>query len=318
MRVLVTGGTGFVGRAVVQALAGCGHEVRVLARRADQPSARQLAESTGCVLVPGSILDETALAAACAGVDAVVHLVGIILERGPQTFARIHVEGTRRVVEACRTAGVRRLLHMSAIGTRPHAVSPYHRTKWQGECAVRESGLDWTIFRPAVIYGPGDGFCRVLALGMKPPLRWLSLGLQPMVGEGDVLIQPVRVDEVAGAFARALEVPAASGATYELGGPALPFKDLLHCLAAAHGTRIHPVPVPRELAYAGAALIEWLSPWKIPTPGHLAMLEEDQRVDASPALRDLGFDPRPFARGLDYLQCGGAEQRQPGARSGRG
>jgi NADH dehydrogenase len=301
MRVLVTGGTGFVGRAVVHELARRGHSVRVLARHIHTAPARTLAERTGCSLVPGSILDPAALAAACAGTDAVIHLTGIIRETADQTFARIHAEGPRRIVDACRAAGVPRLLHMSASGTRPHAISAYHRTKWQGECAVRESGLNWTIFRPAVIYGPGDGFCRLLALPMIPPLRWLTAGIVPMIGDGSTLVQPVRVDEVAAAFAQALNLPPTALTTFELGGPPIPFRLLLETLAAAHRVRIHPLPLPREFAYAGAALVELLSPWKIPTPGHVAMLEEDQRADTTPARLALGFHPRSFAQGLDYM-----------------
>jgi NADH dehydrogenase len=301
MHVLVTGGTGFVGRAVVHELARRGHKVRVLARHIHTAPARALAEGTGCRLVPGSILDPTSLTSACAGTDAVIHLTGIIRETADQTFARIHAEGTRRVVEACRAVGVLRLLHMSASGTRPHAVSAYHRTKWQGECAVRKSGLLWTIFRPAVIYGPGDGFCRLLALPMIPPLRWLTAGIVPMIGDGSTLVQPVRVDEVAAAFAQALDLPSTALTTFELGGPPIPFRVLLETLAAAHRVRIHPLPVPREFAYAAAALVEILSPWKMPTPDHVAMLEEDQQADSTPARQLLGFQPRPFAQGLDYI-----------------
>lgn len=296
--ILVTGGTGFVGRAVVRQLTGQGRLVRALARHPHHPSAQTLAKETGCALAAGDVLNPDALDRAMEGITAVIHLVGIIRETGAQTFARVHGEGTRQVVAACRRHRIRRLLHMSASGTRAHAPAPYHRGKWAGECAVRDSGLDWTIFRPAVIYGPGDGFCRLLALPMRPPLRWLTGGVVPMIGEGATLVQPVRVDEVAEAFARALDLPGALGQIYELGGPPIPFRQLLEELATAHGVRIHPIPLPRELAYAGAWLVEALSPWKIPTPGHVMMLEEDQRADTSPAARDLGFAPLPFRLGL--------------------
>lgn len=297
--ILVTGGTGFVGRSVVRALCRAGKPVRVLVRRADAAVARALRAETGCTIVAGSVTDPGSLGAAMEQVTEVVHLVGIIMERGNQTFARIHDEGTGHVVAACRAAGVRRLVHMSASGTRAHAVSPYHRTKWRGECAVRGSGLDWTIFRPAVIYGPGDGFCSVLRLPMIPPLRWLTWGFVPMIGDGSTLMQPVHVEEVAAAMVRSLDVPAAVGKTYELGGVSLPFRTLLLRLAEEAGVRIHPVAVPEEFAYGGAACIEALSPWKIPTPGHVAMLLEDQRADTTPAEHDLGFRPRVFADGLE-------------------
>ncbi|MDX6766298.1 MAG: complex I NDUFA9 subunit family protein [Candidatus Methylacidiphilales bacterium] len=296
--ILVTGGTGFVGRAIVRELHRRGHHARVLARHPESAAALRLQSETGCTLVAGSVTDPSSLQAAMTGVTGVIHLVGIIFERGSQTFSTIHAQGTRNLVDACHAAGVRRLLHMSASGTREHAVSAYHRTKWQGECAVRASGLDWTIFRPAVIYGPGDGFCSIFVRQMTPPLRWLTGGIIPMVGDGTTLMQPVHVDEVAGAFARALDTPASIGKTFELGGPPLPFRVVLETLARQNGVRIHPLAVPVEFAILGAWFIEAVSPWKIPTPGHVAMLEEDQQADTSPAAADLDFHPLPFAAGL--------------------
>lgn len=292
--ILVTGGTGFVGRAVVRELARRGRKVRVLARHTTNDAAITLQKETGCEFFPGSITDPSSLAAALKDAEAVIHLVGIIMERGTQTFERIHAQGTRNVVAACEAAGVRRLIHMSASGTREHAVSAYHQTKWQGECSVRGSRLDWTIFRPAIIHGPGDGFCSLLVRQMTPPLRWLTGGIVPMIGDGSVLVQPVHVDDVASAFAQSLEQPASISRTYELGGPPIPYRELLLTLAERAGVRIHPLAVPREFAYLGAGLVEILSPWKIPTPGHVAMLEEDQRADTSPAERDLGFKPQAF------------------------
>lgn len=302
--ILVTGGTGFVGRAIVRELVRLNFPTRVLARRTDSAPARALQRTTECHLVAGSVNDPASLTAALEDVDAVIHLVGIIFEKGVQTFSRVHAEGTRNVVAACQVSGVTRLIHMSASGTREHAVAPYHRTKWEGECAVRASGLEWTIFRPAIIYGPGNGFCSILVRQMTPPVRWITGGVMPMIGDGSVLMQPVHVDEVAAAFVRSLTAPASIGQTYELGGPPISYQQLLMELAASHHVRIHPVAVPREFAYAGAGLIEVLSPWKIPTPGHVAMLEEDQRADTSPARRDLGFHPLPFARGLKELRAG--------------
>lgn len=292
--ILITGGTGFVGRAVVRELACRGRKVRVLARHTDSETAKTLQRDTGCELAAGSVTEPASLAPALQGITGVIHLVGIIMERGTQTFERIHAQGTRNVVAACEAAGVRRLVHMSASGTREHAVSAYHKTKWQGECAVRGSRLDWTIFRPAIIHGPGDGFCSLLVRQMTPPLRWLTGGIVPMIGDGSVLVQPVPVDDVAAAFAQSLEQPASIGRTYELGGPPITYRELLFTLAERAGVRIHPLAVPRELAYLGAGLVEILSPWKIPTPGHVAMLEEDQRADTSPAERDLGFRPQTF------------------------
>ena len=144
---------------VVQRLLSRGHTVRVLAR-GTRPGLAMATET-----VPGSVLRPETLPAACGGVDAIIHLVGIISEVGDQTFERVHTEGTRNILQAAQSEGLRRFIHMSALGTRPNAVARYHRSKWMAEEAVRSSGLDWTIFRPSLIYGPGDGpFDRVIRM----------------------------------------------------------------------------------------------------------------------------------------------------------
>src|SRR5205809_619860 len=174
-RVFVTGATGFVGRAVIQALRGEGYVVRCLVRRGSEPSLRgvgAIERVEGDVLAP-QLLDE-----GMAGCGAVVHLVGIIREHiaTNTTFYRVHVQGTVNVVAAAAAAGVRRYVHMSALGAREGAPSRYHRTKWAAEEVVRACGLPWTIFRPSVIYGRGDGFVSPLArlvrrFPVAPPLR---------------------------------------------------------------------------------------------------------------------------------------------------
>src|SRR6185436_7312964 len=157
MKVLITGGTGFVGRAIASELQRAGHEVHLLARgqsRTDMPSGRKVPGQ----IHSGNILEPGSLPAAFSGMDAVIHLVGIISEAGEQTFENVHTRGTENVARAAQQAAVKRFLHMSALGTRPGAAARYHRSKWAAEELVRASGLDWTIFRPSIIYGPGDGF----------------------------------------------------------------------------------------------------------------------------------------------------------------
>jgi len=184
MRVLITGATGFVGRAVCEAVVREGHSVRGMARG----SRSQALETpdAGMDWFRGSVLSPDDLRRALQGCDAVIHLVGIIGEIGDQTFERVHQEGTLRVVEAALSSGVRRMIHMSALGTRPAAVSRYHQTKWAAEEAVRGSGLDWTVFRPSVIYGPGDGFVNLFARMS----RWSPV--LPVIGRGTALLQRCR------------------------------------------------------------------------------------------------------------------------------
>src|SRR5687768_55908 len=155
MRVFVTGGSGFVGRAVVAELLGRGHAVTLLVHRGAVDGL------TGDVrTVRGDLFDDAALDAGMAGCDAAIHLVGIIFEKPANgvTFDRVHHQGTRHLVDGARRAGVRRYVHMSALGTRPNAASEYHRTKHLAEEYVRASGLDWTILRPALIHGPRGEF----------------------------------------------------------------------------------------------------------------------------------------------------------------
>jgi NADH dehydrogenase len=212
VNVLVTGGTGFVGQVVVRELQAAGHTPRVLARSAPRTPPPPASNTVSPQWVRGNILDPQTLVSACAGTDAVVHLVGIISEQPPLTFENVHVIGTQHVLDAARACGVRRFVHMSALGARPNAPSRYHQTKWRAEEAVRTSGLDWTIFRPSIIHGPGDAFVNLFArLSRFSPVL-------PVIGSGTHLLQPIPVACVAQAFARALEQPAPSHQTYDLCG----------------------------------------------------------------------------------------------------
>ena len=233
MKVLVTGGTGFVGRAVVAALAREGHQPMLLARRPETPAVRRLAAATGAMVFAGDVVEPDTLTDAFAGAEAVVHLVGIIGECGPATFDRVHRTGTENALAAAREAsGIRRFIHMSALGTRPRAASRYHQTKWAAEEAVRASGLDWTVFRPSVIFGPGDQFLNLFARMS----RWTPV--LPLMGSGQGRLQPVAVEDVATAFARALTAPRAVGQVFDLCGPGtLPPGQGLHALLAARAPR---------------------------------------------------------------------------------
>lgn len=291
MKVLVTGGTGFVGRQVVGRLASGGHEVRVLARaRSASPGSRDV--------FPGSILRPETLAPACVGCDAVIHLVGIIAEVGEQTFERVHVDGTRNVLRAAAAAGVGTFVHMSALGARPGAPSRYHQTKWAAEELVRASGLRWTVFRPSIIHGPGDAFVNFFArMG-----RWSPV--VPVIGSGRGLLQPVAVDDVARCFAGALTLPAAAGRTYDLVGlDRLSLREVLEAIAMVTGRRRLLLPIPRPLARMQAAAMETIWPRLLHRApplnrDQILMLAEDNVGDPAPMMRDFGIDPEPFREAI--------------------
>ncbi|MCH7813845.1 MAG: NAD(P)H-binding protein [Planctomycetes bacterium] len=216
--VLLTGGTGFVGRAVLAELLAQEHRVTALVRSPEKLEA-VVADLDGdrVQAVEGTLFDAPRLGDAFQGCQAVIHLVGIIMETpsSGQTFDRIHRQGTQAVVDAAVAAGVRRFVHMSALGSRPEAKSRYHGSKWAGEEIVRSSGLDWTLFRPSIIHGPQGEFMELLktfACGLIPPVM-------PYFGSGRARLQPVSVRDVAHCFVSALNRPETVGQTYDLGGP---------------------------------------------------------------------------------------------------
>ena len=291
MTVLVTGGSGFVGREIVRQLLAGGYTPRVLARGTH-------GAETGVESVRGSILQPETLTAACAGCAAVIHLVGIISEVGRQTYERVHTEGTRNVIEAAQAAGVPRYVHMSALGTRPNAIARYHRSKWAAEECVRASGLAWTIFRPSLIYGAGDGFVNLFARMS----RWSPV--LPVMGSGRNLVQPIAVADVARCFVAALTQPASVGQTYDLcGRERFSFTAVLDEILAATGRHRPKVHIPLPLARFQAAVLEWVFPTLLRQApplnrDQLLMLAEDNIGDPEPAMRAFGFEPVKFREGI--------------------
>lgn len=294
MLIAVTGATGFVGRHIATVLARRGHAVRALVR---SPSQARALETLGVELVPGDLADAAALATLTRGASAVVHLVGIIMETGRATFHAVHVEGTRRVVEAARAAGVGRFVYMSAVSARDEPdATPYHRTKWQAEQLVRTSGLSHAVFRPSIISGPESPPIRTLARLH----RWSPV--VPVFGDGHFPTQPVWVEDVARAFALAVEQPALAGA-FELGGPeVLTYEEFL--LAIGRAAR-HPRPLvhlPLGLARAAAAAFDLLGAAAPLTSDQLQMLVEGSATPANAIESVFGIRPVPFEQGLNrYL-----------------
>jgi NADH dehydrogenase len=223
VKIGVTGGTGFVGSTIVSKLLTEGHDITLLVRNIPETGP---GEQNNIQYVKGNVVTGEGLGMLVDGKDAVIHLVGIIREAGGNTFDGVHRKGTENVIREAKNAGVRKLVHMSALGTRVNAVSAYHQSKWAGEEAVRSSGLDWTIFRPAIIFGPGDSFINMLAdMMMKSPVM-------PVFGGGKNLMQPVYVDDVARAFSEAVAQSWSTGRVYELGGPnVISFKGILKTIS---------------------------------------------------------------------------------------
>jgi len=291
-RVFVTGGSGFVGSFVIGELLRRGYGINALAHHGTiaNPSVRAVA---------GDLFNPSSLDEGIRGCDAIIHLVGIIAEKPSKgtTFERIHVEGTRCIVDAARRNQVRRLVHMSALGTRPNAVSQYHHTKWKAEEYVRGSDLDWTILRPSLIHGPG-GFMKMEAAWARkssPPfvaMPYFGGGLLGLRGGG--LLQPIYVGDVARAFVDAIEKPQTIRRTYELAGPGRFTWPQFHRAAAGgvvgHRRLTAPMPawVAKLLAAAG------LGPLLGFNRDQVIMSQEDNIADIAPFERDFGWTPRGF------------------------
>ena len=275
MKVLVTGGTGFVGRAVVAQLRRNEHEISLLVRDANAPAALSLVRQHGVELRPADFQNPSSLIRACMDIDAVIHLVGIISEFGGQTFHNVHTVATGNLLHAAVENGVRRFVHMSALGTRDGAVSRYHQSKWEAENSVRRRGLNWTIFRPSILYGPGDHFLTLFSrIARRSPLL-------PVLGRGNGLLQPINVEAVAECFAKSLETPEAVGGTYDLcGRERLSFEALLRQLLHAMELRRGLFKLPWPAARLNAAFLEWFFPKVLGQPSPLTrdqilMLQED-------------------------------------------
>jgi len=265
--ICVIGGSGFVGRHLCQQLAAQGYRVRVPTR--DRERAKALILLPTVDVVVADVQDPAALAALVRGCDAVINLVGVLHDaRGKRGFDAAHVALARNVVAACRTNKVRRLLQMSALAAAEDAPSAYLRSKGEAEKIVRESGLDFTIFRPSVIFGPDDSFLNMFA-GLTRVLPVLALA------SPDARFQPVYVDDVAAAFLRALADMKTTGQCYELCGPQrYTLRELVAYVGRLTG---HPRPIiglNRTFSYCQAYAMEWL-PVKLMTRDNLRSMEID-------------------------------------------
>lgn len=287
--VTVIGGSGFIGRYVVEKLAETGCRIRVAVRRPERALfLKPLGEIGQIEPVAVNIRNRSSLEAAIRGADAVVNLVGILFQAGAQRFAAVQAEGAGAVAEIARAAGVSRLVHISAIGADPASPALYARSKAEGEARIRAAFPAATILRPSIVFGPEDDFLnRFAGMAALSPIL-------PVVG-GRTRFQPIYVGDVAKAVMAALQRPEAAGGLYELGGPHVyAFRDLLKRMLAWIGRRRCIIDLPFPLASLQAAFLQWL-----PTPpltlDQVRMLRRDNIVDpAARGLADLDITPTPL------------------------
>ncbi|NDP43795.1 MAG: complex I NDUFA9 subunit family protein [Aromatoleum sp.] len=304
--VLVVGGSGFVGRHIVNRLAAAGHRIVVPTRRRD--NARALILLPTVDVVDADVNDAATLLRLARGMDAVINLVGILNEKGGETFAQAHLEVTKNVIAACNGAAVRRLVHMSALNADPEGPSRYLRTKGEAETAIVASGLDWTIFQPSVIFGREDSFLNLFAKLLR---------LLPVVAlaGAHARFQPAYVGDVADCFVRALDLDASIGRMYPLCGPKIyTLRELVRYVGEVTGAERPIVPLGRIAGRLQALILEML-PGKLMSRDNLASMELDSVCGCDfPAL--FGVKPTALeAVAPEYLSPDAARSRYDAYRT---
>ena len=291
-RIVVAGGSGFVGSHVVAKLSAAGHDVIVLTRRRER--ARRLLLLPTVRVVEADPYDPVALGRWMHEATAAINLVGLLHQRGHTTFERVHVEFPRTFTAACRAAGVARIVHMSAVGASADASSAYLRSKAAGEAAVAESGLAWTIFRPSVVFGRGDSFLTLFAkLALVFPVIPLACA--------HARFQPVFVGDVAACFTQAVVDDQTIGKRYALCGPKVyTLEELVRYVADTSGHPRSILPLGPGLANLQARVMEWL-PGPLLTRDNLASMQQDS-VCEGPFPAEFGIMPAPLeAIAPEYL-----------------
>lgn len=293
-RVFVTGAAGFVGHHIIEALGD--RPVRALINR----SSGDLGQRQNVETVTGSVTDPHSLAGLIDGSDTVIHLVAIIDESNGQTFDEVIRQGTENVLAEAQRAGTSRFILMSANGAQDDPRYDYMSAKWAAEQAVIESGLSYTIFRPSIIFGPGDGFINQLADVVK------TFPVIPVVGDGTSRFQPVHVTEVADAFRRATDdADTTRGQTYELGGPEVyTYRELLDTIASELGKSKPKVNIPvglmKMVVTATTPLPARLRPPV--TLEQLKMLALDNSTPNSATASLIGRPQKHLADSISYIR----------------
>ncbi|MCX2724262.1 complex I NDUFA9 subunit family protein [Roseibium salinum] len=293
--VTVFGGSGFIGRHIVQALAKRGYRVRVAVRRPDLATHLQPLGAVGQIMaVQANLRYRWSVDRAVQGADAVVNAVGILAPSGKQTFDAVQAFGPRAIAEAARTAGLSGITHISAIGADAASPSAYARSKAAGEAGVLETLPESIIFRPSIVFGPEDSFFNQFA-----DMARLTPAL-PLIGGGETKFQPVYVCDIAEAVARAVDGELTPGTTYELGGPEVKtFKECLEDMLKVTRRSRALIPIPFPVASLMARVLQLL-PGAPLTVDQVEMLKSDNIVSAAATsegrtLEGIGVKPGTLA-----------------------
>lgn len=289
MKIAITGGTGFIGRHLAQRMVLDGHTVVVLARTRDE--AEQPVEDTrGILFVANDLSDPAKLARVFAGCDAVAHCAGINREIGKQTFRRVHIEGTRHVVQAAKQAGVKRIALMSFLRARPNCGSKYHESKWLAERLVRESGLDYTIVRAGVVYGLGDHMLDHLSRALH------TFPLFALVGLREKRIQPLAIEDLVNVLRASLVHGRLARQTVAIVGPEqLYLSEAVKRVADVLGKQPLYFPAPVWFHYLLAYVCEWTMKIPLVARAQVRILSEGI-VEPALSCDPLPYDLKPTRR----------------------
>ena len=285
--VTVIGATGFVGRHVVARLQECGYTVRAISRRGRRrPEWGERVHPLAADVETGA-----GLGAALVGADAVVHLVAIPRETDGRSFEEVNVEGVARVLDAMRGSGTRRIVHLSVLGATDDPAYRYLSSKWRGEQLVRQSGFEWVVLRPSLLFGPGDGFFSLIGT----TLRWWSPGVVAIPAAGPVRFQPLSVVDLAFAVERCLSEPSRTGSVYELGGPEyLFYPEIVDAVMHATGRKRLKLAVPVPLLRGLTTVTDRLLPIFPVSHDQVRSLGRPNHTDLDAFERTFGVPPQPF------------------------
>jgi NADH dehydrogenase len=298
MKVLLLGGTGFIGTELAHELVDRGHEVRVLSRSPEDEDLPSAVET-----VTGDVTAYDSIESAFEGQDAAVFLVALeplfTPSGGEKMHEKVHLGGTKNAVRAAEEHGVERFVQMSALGADPDGATHYIRSKGQAEDVVRESDLDWTIFRPSIVYGDGSGFLRFTGLLTTPFVTAFP-------GGGSIPFQPIWVGDLAPMMADALEDEKHVGQAYDVGGPeVLTLADVARAIERSKGRSLAVLPIPMPLVKIGATVTGALP--LIPFgPDQYRSLQFDNRVQDN-GVTAFGYDTSDLRTLDDYLGIANGE-----------
>jgi NADH dehydrogenase len=287
--ILVTGATGFVGRHVAARLAGEGEKVRCLVRDTTKAAKVLPAQAE---LVAGDVLQPESLAAACQGVDTIVHaafMTANLKQHGQQTYHNVNVNGTRNLVAAAKAAGARRIVVASGLGTKPDEHDRYVQGRYAAEELVKGSGLAWSIIQPSVLFGPGAPFFT----GLSDLIRQVPL-VVPVAGTGKETFQPIWVEDVATCMLQQARGQH-DGQSIAVGGPAIyTYSQILDMLMGALHVRKTKLPGPKPFVWLGAALMEAVLPHPPITRAALGLFAFPNVTALDAVPRHFGFQPMNF------------------------